>query len=80
MQSAENAAGLRFPSRWALLQERLLAPICGHTMSESSTHITFSRLEPISLYVLSPVFFLQSNSRQSGSQLAGCLLEDSAIH
>lgn len=60
MQSAESAAGLRYLSRWALLQARLLALICGPTMRGSSTHITCSRLETICLYVPSLMFSFPS--------------------
>lgn len=51
MLSAESGAGLRYLSRWALLQARLLDLICGHTMRGSSTRITCSSLELICLYV-----------------------------
>ncbi len=64
MQSARSGAGLRYLSRWALLQERLLALICGHTMRGSSTHITFSRPETICLYVQSFVFFSLAEQQQ----------------
>lgn len=51
MPSAESDAGLRYLSRWALLQAKLLDLICGHTMRGSSTRITCSRPEPICPYV-----------------------------
>lgn len=53
MPSAETGAGLRYQSRWALLQEKLLDLISGHTTRGSSTPITCSRLDPICLYVTS---------------------------
>lgn len=49
MQSARSGAGPRSPSKWALLQAKLLAPICGRTTNGSSTRITCSRPETICL-------------------------------
>lgn len=79
MPSAESGAGLRYPSGWALLQARLLAPICGPTMRGSSTHITCSRLETISLYVPYRLCFLfpaEQLVQNCCLKLSACLLEE----
>lgn len=79
MQSARSGAGPRSPSKWASLQAKLLAPICVHTMSGSSTHITCSRLETICLWVLLHVFlsfffFLQFDRVKRSYHLSWCFL------